>query len=340
MRTGIEKRLLGHWYGSVQPPWYLRMLEPVYRSAYLRAKKRQLSNSKQCSNGTPLIVVGNITAGGSGKTPLVIRLAELAGKLNLKAGIASTGYGRQGRKTVLVQADSDTLACGDEPVLLARRTGLPVVVSANRRDAVARLDSMNLDLIFSDDGLQHADMRADIEICVVDGQRGLGNGHLLPAGPLRESPQRLSNLDHLVSNGDWAGRPEGLQVNLMVLKAVHIKSLDDNIKYTVEEFQEKHNGQEIHAYAGIGNPQRFFDMLQTLGIDVVPHPRRDHHRFSLQEFAQPRSGAVILMTEKDAVKCRALGLQKAWYVPVETKLPEGFESILMKQMLKLSKDRK
>ncbi len=338
MRTSIENWLLRHWYGSHQPPWYLRMLEPLYRSAYLRAQQKQRAQSIESKPGIPLFVVGNITAGGSGKTPLVIRLVQLAGELGLKAGIASTGYGRKSRETVLVKADSDTLECGDEPVLLAQRTGVPVVVSASRLDAVSTLNAMNLDIVFSDDGLQHADLLADIEICVIDGQRGLGNGHLIPAGPLREPVARLYSVDHVVCNGVWAGRPADLAVNVMDLKAVLVRSLDDTAEHTLEEFQEQHGRHGIHAYAGIGNPQRFFTMLQGVGLDAEAHTYSDHHRFTLQDFSAVAKGASIVMTEKDAVKCRTLGLNNAWYVPVETHLPDQFERILKDQMSTLTKD--
>ena len=151
MRAGIENWLLKHWYGTGQPPWYLRVLEPLYRWAYQRVQKAGYPGYRP---DLPLIVVGNITAGGSGKTPLVIRLCQLALDVNLKPGIASTGYGRSSRDTFVVQADSDTRLCGDEPVLLAQRTGVPVVVAAHRPDAVRKLNEMGLDLVFSDDGLQ------------------------------------------------------------------------------------------------------------------------------------------------------------------------------------------
>ena len=178
MRAVIENWLLRHWYGAGQPPWYLRMLEPLYRFGYQRAQR---TGSTKYRPALPLIVVGNITAGGSGKTPLVIRLCQLVMEMGLKPGIASTGYGRNSRETVVVQAGSDAKSCGDEPVLLAQRTGVPVVVAANRLDAVKKLVEMDLDLVFSDDGLQQANLARDIELCVIDGARGLGNGHLLPA---------------------------------------------------------------------------------------------------------------------------------------------------------------
>ena len=232
MRAGIEKWLLQHWYGTHRPPWYLRILEPVYRLAFHRAQKRGNARQDRCRSEIPLIVVGNVTVGGSGKTPLVIGLCQLAGDMNLKPGIACTGYGRQSNETLLVRADSDTRICGDEPVLLAIRTGTAVVVAKRRCDAIRKLNEMNLDVIFSDDGLQQADLDSDLKFCVVDGARGLGNGHLLPAGPLREPAERLNRVDSVITNGEWADKPDSVDINVMSLKALQkvLQSLKQRAK--------------------------------------------------------------------------------------------------------------
>ena len=340
MRAGIENWLLRHWYGTHQPPWYLRMLEPVYRAAYQRAQNKQRSGSGIYRPDIPLIVVGNITAGGSGKTPLVIRLCQLALDMKLKPGIASTGYGRQSKDTLLVAADSDTRACGDEPVMLAKRTGVPVVVASRRHDAVKKLTTMDLDLVFSDDGLQQADLARDIEICVIDGERGLGNGHLIPAGPLRETSERLRQVDYVVTNGEWADKPDDVDVSVMRLQAGVVRSLDDATEYSVDEFRQNHTGTRIHAVAGIGNPRRFFRMLESLGIKADPHGFSDHHLFTAKDFESIRADSTIIMTEKDAVKCRSLELENAWYMPVETHLPDEFEAMFKQQLAKLIKDSK
>ena len=336
-RTSLENRLLRHWYGKHQPPWYLRMLVPIYRGAWRQDHKRKNIESKRYRSAVPLIIVGNITAGGNGKTPLVIRLCQLAVDLNLKPGIASTGYGRQGQDTVVVEPHSDTKTCGDEPVLLAKRTGVPVVVSANRIDAVKKLDEMGLDLIFSDDGLQTPGLDRDIEICMVDGERGLGNGYLIPAGPLREAAGRLKRVDHVISNGPWSAKPDGLDVSIMQLRPNSVCSIDDTQQYSVEEFRQKNTGETVHAIAGIGNPQRFFDMLDKLGINADSRAYSDHHIFEREDFDSFKTGSAIIMTEKDAVKCRALGLTNAWYVPVDTCLPEEFEHIFKDQLVKLTR---
>lgn len=338
MRAGIENWLLGHWYGTDGPPWFLRMMEPVYRTIFERVRKKGSSNAARYRSELPLIVVGNITAGGSGKTPLVIRLCQVAGSLGLKPGIASTGYGRLSTDTVVVDADCDPRVCGDEPLMLAHRTGVPVVVAKNRIDAIRKLNELDLDLIFSDDGLQRADLERDIEVCVVDGARGLGNGHLLPAGPLRETAGRLMEVDYVISNGYWPGRPDDLQVNVMHLEAGDVCSLDGARIIPATQFRQIHSGMEIHAIAGIGNPQRFFTTLETIGIQAIPHRFPDHHLFTGGDFNAVPAGSVIVMTEKDAVKCRDLKLENAWYLPVETRLPDDFESVFSGHLEKLMKE--
>lgn len=336
MRAATENWLLRHWYGDGQPPWYLRMLEPLYRLAYQRSQNSGQKDTDRYHPGLPLIIVGNLTAGGSGKTPLVIRLCELAVELGLKPGIASTGYGRDSDETLLVRADSDTRSCGDEPVLLAQRTAVPVVVAKRRVDALKRLAGMGLDLLVSDDGLQQAGLDRDIEVCVVDGERGLGNGHLLPAGPLRESAERLAQVDYVVTNGEWRGRPDKPAVNVMELRAGVVRSLDDEREYSVEDFRNLHAGKEVYAVAAIGNPARFFRMLESLGIKAGEHAFPDHHPFAATDFGSIKTGSAIIMTEKDAVKCRPLGLQNAWYIPVITVLTGEFEQVLKKHMAKLT----
>lgn len=336
MRAAIENWLLGHWYSSAQPPWYLRVLEPLYRFAYQRSQKKE-SDTKYHPT-VPLVVVGNLTVGGSGKTPLVIRLCELAGELGLKAGIATTGYGRSGRETLLVLADSDVAACGDEPLMLAQRTGLPVVVACSRIDAVKKLCEIGVDLVISDDGLQKSSLHRDVEICVVDGERGLGNGHLLPAGPLREPAERLRTVDHIVTNGEWPAKPERLDAAVMGLQATVVRSLDDQMECSIQDFVAQHAGMPTHAVAAIGHPGRFFRMLEKLNIVGEAHAFPDHHSFMAGDFAVIENGAAIIMTEKDAVKCKELGLQNAWYIPVVTTLSAEFEHIIKNQLVALTGD--
>ncbi len=338
MRTGIENHLTRHWYSQRRPPWYLRMLEPIYRVAYRRVQTAQQSSAKTFQPSIPLIVVGNITAGGTGKTPLVVALSKLAVTLGLKPGIASTGYGRNSRDTFEVTVESDARNCGDEPVLLARHCAGPVVVAADRSEAVRRLQQMNVDLIISDDGLQQSGLRRDLDICVVDGERGVGNGYLLPAGPLREPAERLETVDYVITNGEWPARPEGLDTHTMLLSPTTVRSLDGSEQHTPSDFTNLFTGIEVHAYAAIGNPGRFFHSLESLGVKFVRRQFPDHHQYRRLDFAQLPEDAVIVMTEKDAVKCHKLGLKNAWYLSVEAILTDDFTASISDRIKRLSKE--
>lgn len=339
MRSAIENWLLSYWYGAKHPPLVLRALESLYQSVFNFRKTRAGTHSIQYRPCKPLIVVGNITAGGTGKTPLVTRLCEIAAELDMKVGIASTGYGRESRKTEHVFEDSDPRVCGDEPVLLAQRTHVPVVVATNRTDAIRTLDAMDIDVIISDDGLQQPDLTGDIEICVVDGARGVGNGFQIPAGPLREPIDRLGQVDYVVSNGSWTDRPPGLTVYPMELRAATVCSLGTESNQSLDTFKDRFAGTEVHAIAGIGNPKRFFSMLKSLGISVETHAFSDHHSFTDKDIDPFRNAAAIIMTEKDAVKCRSLGLHNAWYLPVNCQLTTELETRLKEHMKNLTIDR-
>lgn len=340
VRSTTETWLLRHWYGTQRPPWYLRALEPVYSALFRFNQRKDANATPDKRRKLPLIVVGNITAGGSGKTPMVIHLCRLATQLGLRPGIASTGYGRQDAGTRLVKSDSDTRSCGDEPVLLAKRTGVPVVVAARRAVAIARLEEMDLDLVISDDGLQHPGLAPDMELCLVDGGRGLGNGHLLPAGPLREPAGRLGEVDFVVTTGAWRDKPGGLDTFEMQLAPGDFKSLDDQIILSADEFRQKYSGKEIHSFAAIGNPHRFFSTLAALEIAVTPHAFPDHHAYKREDFDSVPAAQAIIMTEKDAVKCRFLELADAWYLPVETRLPQAFEAAFKDRLEQLMDMRK
>lgn len=337
MRARMENWLLGHWYSSAHPPWYLRALEPLYRLGFRRSQAKAVKPKRQYRPPVPVIVVGNLTAGGAGKTPLVIRLCQLAGDMGLKAGIVSTGYRRKGQQTQLVGAGDDAGLCGDEPVMLASRTGVPVVVSADRVEAVRKLVSMGLDVVFSDDGLQHAALARDIELCVVDGERGFGNGHQIPAGPLREPVARLLTVDYVIANGNWSAAVPGVDVSTMHMDAYVVRSLDGQKMYPVEEFASMCRNVTVHAVAGIGNPARFFGLLENLGFVADRQVFPDHHAFTRRDFNSVRAGSAILMTEKDAVKCRAFRLDNAWYIPVEARLPQAFEQSFTAQLARLTR---
>lgn len=269
----------------------------------------------------PVVVVGNITAGGTGKTPVTIWLARELQARGFRPGIVSRGYGgSKSGSSMRVDHASDPDVVGDEPVLLAIRTGCPVVVDANRVRAAQMLVEDGVDLIIADDGLQHYRLERTYEICVIDGARGLGNRHLLPAGPLRETIDRLNEVDQVLVNGPLRGDREALSVveqNAIEfdLVAVEASRLDGSLNRPIAGFA----GTTVHAVAGIGNPQRFFDMLRSHNIQVIEHAYPDHARLKRKDL-DFRDEFDILVTEKDAVKLNKVALDKLWKVPVELQI--------------------
>jgi len=316
VRRPLGQRLEGIWYGRspaslplVPFGWLFRALVGVRRLAF----RVGLLRSVQLP--VPVIVVGNITVGGSGKTPLVVWLAERLTGAGMRPGIISRGYGGvAGKGPRRVAADSDPMQVGDEPLLLARRTGCPVWVAPDRVAAGREAVAAGCDVIIADDGMQHYRLARRIEIAVLDGDRGLGNGRLLPAGPLREPASRLRQVDFIVNNG--AGRGDEVPMRLAASTA---HRLDDAEVRLLSSFQ----GQSVHAVAGIGHPLRFFRTLRERGVEGIPHPFPDHHRFQAADL-EFGDGAPVLMTEKDAVKCRAFAGRNHWFVPVTAELPAGF----------------
>ena len=273
----------------------------------------------------PLIVVGNISVGGAGKTPLVARLVELLREAGYRPGVISRGYGGQSAQwPQQVRADSDPRLVGDEPVLLARRCRCPVVVGPDRV-AAARilLDTHGCNVILSDDGLQHYRLQRDLEIAVVDGFRRLGNGACLPAGPLREPPSRLREVDFVVGNG--AARGSEYLMSLRGDRAVNLT--DPGISVSLAGFSQS----TVHAVAGIGDPGRFFDQLRQARLRILEHPFPDHHTFRREDLHFPQD-LPVLMTEKDAVKCRTFAPEGCWYVPVSARLEPAFEEDLLKRL--------
>ena len=268
----------------------------------------------------PVIVAGNITVGGSGKTPLVLWLVEFLRQAGYKPGIVSRGYGgRPGAGPREVNAKSDPVEVGDEAVLLARRCGCPIRVSADRVAAARELLS-ECDVIISDDGLQHYRLQRDIEIAVVDAERGFGNGFCLPAGPLREPLRRLHEVDLIVNNGKRDDAGYTMRLQELALHNLHNESL---IRH-VTDFR----GQTVHAIAGIGHPARFFTHLRRLGLNVIEHGFPDHHPFTAGEI-EFGDAAPVIMTEKDAVKCKRFAEPHHWTMPVQAELEPGFGERLL-----------
>lgn len=270
----------------------------------------------------PVIVVGNLSVGGSGKTPLVAWIVELLRREGWRPGIVSRGYGGSASSwPQQVRPDSDPRTVGDEPVLLAQACACPVAVGPDRAAAVrALLEHTDCDVVVADDGLQHYALERDIEVVVVDGTRRFGNGRCLPAGPLRERPSRLQEVDFVVSNGT-PGRLE-YPMRLEVTHALNLKH-GDRIR-DLGEFV----GTPVHAVAGIGHPQRFFSQLRAAGLQVIEHAFADHHDFGPEDLEFPEAGP-ILMTEKDAVKCRRFASSRHWVVPARAEVDGRFGSRLL-----------
>lgn len=278
--------------------------------------------------GVPVIVVGNITVGGTGKTPVVDWLAGVCRAAGFAPGIVSRGYGGRKRSTPhLVQPDDDALEVGDEPLLLRRRTGVPVCICPDRVAAGERLLAEGVDLVIADDGLQHYRLARDIEFAVVDGARGFGNGLLLPAGPLREPLDRLARVDAVLQNGGEAA-PGRTAFQARLVAAV---ALGGSERRSLESFR----GQRVRALAGIGNPQRFHAQLAAAGIEVVPVPAADHQRVSLERLFRDEDTPVF-MTEKDAVKYRPMPGCALWVVPMEIDMPAAFREFLLARLKGLS----
>jgi tetraacyldisaccharide 4'-kinase len=330
MREKLHNWLNEIWYGGRKPPVWLSALVPVYRALNRLDRWWNLRQRPQALEQKCIVVVGNLTAGGSGKTPLVIRLCQAFKAAGLKPGVVSRGYGRQGRALTLVNPGSDPAVVGDEPLLISRRTGVPVVVAANRAEAAQTLFNKGVDLVISDDGLQHYRLAGSLELCVIDGSRGLGNGLLIPAGPLREPPSRLAEVDHVIVNGGLARPLKGIEAHRMDVVSGLLQSLDSGQSWRLSQF----SGCSVNAVAGIANPDRFFELLEHARIKVLPHRFADHHAFEAGDFSGMDSGLPVVMTEKDAVKCGGLGLHNAWYLSVDAVVPAQWEQELINQVRK------
>lgn len=272
----------------------------LYRHGVLRVERLPV----------PVIVVGNLTLGGTGKTPLVLWLAHALRARGYAPGIVARGYGgRAAQGPITVDVDAEPAEVGDESLVLARNGGCPVVVSRRRAAAAVQLITAHgCDLILADDGLQHYALARDIEIAVIDGTRRFGNGRCLPAGPLREPLRRLREIDLRVSHGE-----PGVGEFAMRLRATGLRRV---AAPEVIRRPEAFAGQHVHAVAGIGYPPRFFAQLRVLGMDVIAHPFPDHHPFVATELCFADALPVI-MTEKDAVKCRRFADERLWYLEVE-----------------------
>ncbi|TYC62807.1 tetraacyldisaccharide 4'-kinase [Marinobacter sp. BW6] len=328
------------WYGSKRPLGFLAPLSWLYRSIS-EARRRAAWDSRDASLPVPVIVVGNITAGGTGKSPLTAWLVSELASAGWRPVILSRGYGGDaGQYPLEVAADTSPAEAGDEPVMLALSTGCPVVVDPQRRRAADYALEKNLgDVLICDDGLQHYKLPRDLELSVFDGQRGIGNGALIPVGPLREPVSRLASVDFVIVN-DKELSQQALEsfagidhpaIYSMVLQPATLIHLKTGASRTVEDLK----GRAVKAVAGIGNPARFFDTLRTLGASVAETAFPDHHRFRPEDL-KTDTDELIVMTAKDAVKCREFAPENAWSLVVEARLPDQFRDAFLARVRQCS----
>lgn len=317
-------RLSQRWYGGHPLFWVLWPLSLLFSLiAWLRRVAFKWGLKSVTRVDADVIVVGNISVGGNGKTPTVIALATHYQRAGRKVGILSRGYGGSNRDFPRqVLAGDDPASVGDEPLLMATRTGLPVVIDPKRgRGAEYLVDELHCDLIICDDGLQHYALARDAEVVVMD-ERRWGSGHLLPMGPLREGRWRLNRVDAVIHNTSSASpvKAPGVEVLQVNMKLEAGKVI--NIKHPQQQLSlSQWPSDAVSALAGIGNPQRFFDQLRSMGLTLSEQVSfNDHHAYSRQDIPEGK----VIMTEKDAVKVTALAHDDCWFLPVTANLPEEF----------------
>lgn len=318
------------WYGVCPGLWRLMVflflpLSWVFRALIgLRRLLYRHGLFRTIRLPVPVIVVGNINVGGSGKTPLTLVLIDWLRQAGYTPGVISRGYGGRARAPMPVRADSDPDLVGDEPVLIARRAGCPLWIGRSRGEAGRGLLGFHpeVDVILADDGLQHYALVRDVEIAVVDGERGFGNGHLLPAGPLREPVSRLAGVDAVVVNGPDVDTGLATPRFAMKLAGRHFVNLaQPDLRVSPERFR----GETAHAVAGIGHPARFFDSLAAMGLTPTRCPFPDHHPFAPDDLP----AGTVLMTEKDAVKCAAFPRPDTWFLVVDAEVEGGLKTLLL-----------
>jgi len=313
----MRSRIEAMWYGQRGPVWMAPLsglygLVMAFRSVLYRLGLRH-----RIRIGVPVVVVGNLTVGGTGKTPLVAWLSTHLAAVGMRVAIVSRGYGGKARGVTRVTLHSRPTEVGDEPLLLARRAQATVFIGRDRVAAAKAAVADGADIVLGDDGLQHLALVRNCEIVVIDGQRGFGNGSLLPRGPLRESPRRLRRVNAVVING--ALKP-GFQLPGFLSRTAFTMQMRPGDARPVAGSGQLRSlasfrGTGVHAVAAIGNPQRFFDMLREAGLTLYEHPMPDHHDFKPGDLDFGDS-LPVLMTEKDAVKCAAFADARCWYVPV------------------------
>lgn len=319
--TYLSNILVAHWYNPKPWGWLLWPASILFRCI---VKLRKFCYSKKLFRtydaNVPVIIVGNITVGGTGKTPLVIYLVQLLQQLGFKPGVLTRGYKGELQDATLVSTDASPSLVGDEAILLAQRCNCPVMLAKRRVAGARALEKYGVNIIICDDGLQHYALARDIEIAVVDAQRRFGNGFSLPMGPLREMPSRLDSVNLTIMNG--------CDMQLISENAYALSNPMYNV--SLQNFKN----QTVHAVAGIGNPAKFFEQLQDMGINVIAHAFPDHHNFSESDLSF-FDELPVLMTEKDAVKCRYFANDKHWVVTANASLSENVKDALCKLIKEL-----
>ena len=309
------------WYKKRLWLWILWPLSRLIEFLVKRRRNKYLQNLQlSWKPDIPLIVVGNIVVGGSGKTPFVIWLSKLLEDQGYKPGIVSRGYGSKSNQyPLIIDNDSRVADSGDEPLIIHRNTNRPVCVSPNRTEAVKKLlQETDADIIISDDGLQHYKLNRDIEIIVFDGLRGIGNNLCLPAGPLREPLERTKDADFIVSSTKRLEIDEIHEDCLMTYKPLEWVRLSDNKRFPANDWPLS---RSVHAVAGIGNPSKFYNTLSSLGLNIMEHSFPDHYQFK-EEDLDFEDNHPILMTEKDAVRCMDMNNKNLWYLSIEAEIKD------------------
>jgi tetraacyldisaccharide 4'-kinase len=327
--TALERWVMRMWYGR-GGAWLAPFAQLYGAVSALRERAYGSGWLQSVRVGRPVIIVGNLTVGGTGKTPLVAWIAERLRAGGIEVGIVSRGYGRSSSVVRIVEPGAGWREFGDEPVLLSLRTGCVVSVGADRVEAARAALAAGARVILCDDGLQHLRLARDCEIIVVDAERAFGNGRLLPAGPLRERTTHIARADVLVCNGVPGATLAQARADARTFVEMHLALeaarpvAGAGPSRALEEFR----GQRVHAVAGIGNPGRFFRALAAHGIELIERAFPDHHPFRREELRFD-DGLPILMTEKDAVRCRDWATPGMWFVPVSAELShEGAATIL------------
>jgi tetraacyldisaccharide 4'-kinase len=327
---------MNFWYQPLR--WWAWLFYPLAQLLFVistirrfflqRSIQKNAQKNAYKKNGVrlPVIIVGNISVGGNGKTPFAIWLCEMLIKEGYKPGIVSRGYGGKGALyPLLLTNETEGSEAGDEPVMLFKRLQIPIVVDPKRVRAARHLSKhCDVDIIISDDGLQHYALARDIEIAVVDGTRRFGNQKLMPMGPLREPLSRLKEVDFIINNGEQADNEITMLLQPQACKAV------DGRTACLPKLSK------VNACAAIGYPQRFFTSLQSQHYQLAKQvPFADHHAFKTTDFEQFESQLPLLMTEKDAVKCLQFALPNWWYLPINAQLPDAFKNELLQKIKEL-----